>query len=87
MQLTSGRSEEGKFTLPRGMGEGFFWVPWCWQEGRTEMVERDEVISVVVQRWKAFLPLPVASVSPQVTVPSTADPLVIEKQGRQREKG
>lgn len=43
-------------------------VPWCWQEGRTEMVERDEVASVVVQRWKAFLPLPVASVSWQVTV-------------------
>lgn len=51
------------------------------------MVERDEVVSVVVQRWKAFLLLPIASVSRQVTVPSTADPLVIEKQGQQREKG
>lgn len=25
MRLTSGRSEEGKFTLPRSMGKGFFW--------------------------------------------------------------
>lgn len=51
------------------------------------MVERDEVASFVVQKWKAFLPPPAASVTAGCRLPSTADPLVIEKQDQQREKG